>query len=114
VVRWLTLLAVLALGFAACGSSDVKGAAIKFGRTGGSIRPQRFDLEVNGMNPPVVLSLDRQVRAVWSGLDSRQCTGTLPDVATEYIRFEGRTVRVHGNCESAFTRLWNTLFAATG
>lgn len=107
---------LLALGLAACGSSSAtKPADIAFGRSGGNIAPLRVVVAANGkLGSSKVLSLDRQVRAVFGGLKSRRCPGTLPDVATEYIRFEGRTVRVHGSCEPAFTRLWNRLLAASG
>ena len=110
------VLLVSVVGLAACGgSSPPTMSHIAFGRTGGNIRPVRFDIGLvgGGLNPSALLALDKKVRAVWSGLESRQCPGTLPDIATAYIRFEGRTVRVHGDCEPAFTRLWNVLFAAT-
>jgi hypothetical protein len=106
-VRRAIVLPLLAVALVACGSSATKGADIAFGTTGGNIRPQRLVIQAGGNG------LDRQVRAVFAGLSSRQCPGTLPDFATEYIRFDGRTVRVRGNCEPAFTRLWNKLMAAT-
>jgi hypothetical protein len=37
------------------------------------------------------------------------CPKTLPDVAAEFIRVEGRTVRVHGSCIARFNRLWTAL-----
>lgn len=108
------MLALLAAGLSACGSAAVtaKPADIAYGRTGGNIRPERLTLVDGGLKPAAVLALDKKVRAVWSGLQSRQCPETLPDIATEYIRFEGRTVRVHGACEPIFTRLWNALSAS--
>ncbi|HZR91753.1 MAG TPA: hypothetical protein VFA44_05015, partial [Gaiellaceae bacterium] len=74
---------------------------------GGNIRP----LRLNVWRGSLVVSMDARLRRELPGLSSRQCPGTLPDIATEYIRFEGRTVRVHGNCEPAFTRLWDKLDA---
>jgi len=108
-VRRPLVLVLLALGVAACGSSapapTAKPTEVAFGRGGGNILPQRFVVSAHGR-------LAAQVRAAFGGLTSRQCPGTLPDLATEYIRFEGRTVRVHGNCEPAFSRLWNALSAS--
>jgi hypothetical protein len=41
------------------------------------------------------------------------CPGTLPDVAAQFIRVGGRTVRVHGSCLLRFNRLWAALTKAT-
>ncbi len=111
-MRRLALLALLAAVLAACGSSSTSTAAksgpIVFGVSGGNVRP--FHKEIPAAQAG---SLQRKVRAAFAaGLASRQCPGTLPDVATMYIRFAGRTVRVHGACEPAFTRLWNALSAS--
>ena len=112
----LTLLAVLALGLAACGSSGGKTTdsvpAIAFGRTGGNIRPVRYTPgDGIAVNYGAVVKLEGKLEPIWSGFKSRQCPGTLLDAASEYISFEGRTVRVHGNCEPQFTRIWNELVA---
>jgi hypothetical protein len=37
------------------------------------------------------------------------CRGSLPDVATTYIRVGARTVRVHGGCVPRFQRLLKSL-----
>jgi hypothetical protein len=109
-VRRAVVLPLLSAALVACGSSAGGGkpADIAFGTSGGNIRPQRFVIRAGGKG------LERQVRADFPALKSRQCPGTLPDFASEYIRFEGRTVRVRGTCEPAFTRLWNKLMAARG
>jgi hypothetical protein len=110
-VRWLILLAVLALGLAACGGSSqaAKPVKVEFGTTGGNIRPQAFVLTVNG---DLASELQKALGA--GGLTSRQCAGLLPDAAAEYIRVGGRTVTVHGSCEPRFTGLWNKLYALRG
>jgi len=102
-MRRVLVVAVLAAGLTACGSSSsAKYTYLTYGRTGGSIRPERVYVRAVG-------KLGDQVRATFGSLKSRDCPGTLPDVATEYIAFESRTVRVRGGCEPSFTRLWNTL-----
>ena len=74
------------------------------------MRPQRQALSRN-----LVASLSRRVRNDFSaGVKSRQCRGTNPDIASDFIRAEGRTVRVHGACEPRFRRLWKTLARAVG
>ena len=61
-----------------------------------------------------VLSLSHLVRKDFPELKSRQCSGTLPDIGSDFIHAEGRSVRVHGGCEPRFHRLWNTLARAVG
>ncbi len=128
------MLALLVAGLAACGgSSAATPAAIEIGTTGGNIIPTKAVLEADGHvqgsvlsmrghGPPrhllpesTVLSFDRQVGAAFAaGLASRQCPGVLPDFASAYIAFKGKTVTVHGNCEPRFSALWNKLADATG
>lgn len=79
-------------------------------RATGSFRPRRRRL-----SQAKVAALSRLVRhAFASGLRSRLCGGTNPDVGSEFIRAAGRTVRVHGGCEPRFTKLWDTLAQAVG
>lgn len=105
-IRCAVVVALLGAGLAACGGSPVtQPSRIEVGVTGGNIRPHKAVITLTG-------DRESRVRAAFAGLTSRRCPGTLPDIATEYIRFEGRTVRVHGACEPAFTRLWNALSAA--
>lgn len=102
---------------------------IVFGLGGGNIVPFQVTIEPTGrvrssgfMQPTrhrltiaKVSSLSRLVRHEFaSGLTSRQCPGTNPDVGSDYIRAGGRTVTVHGRCEPRFSRLWQTLAAAVG
>ena len=37
------------------------------------------------------------------------CSGTLPDIATTFIRFGTKTVRVHGNCVARYAKLFTSL-----
>jgi hypothetical protein len=40
------------------------------------------------------------------------CAGTLPDVASTFVRIGARTVRVHGECVPRYARLWKALAGA--
>jgi hypothetical protein len=109
-VRRLTLLAVLALGLAACGGSSeaAKPVRVEFGTTGGNIRPQTYAITVNG-------NLATQLRKAGHPGGLISCAGTLPDVAALYIRVGGSTVlKVRGSCDPSFTRLWKKLYALRG
>lgn len=79
-------------------------------RASGDVRPTRRRL-----SHARVVTLSRLVRHGFaSGLKSRLCPGTLPDIGSDFIHAAGRTVRVHGGCEPRFHRLWNTLARAVG
>jgi hypothetical protein len=79
-------------------------------RSSGFMQPTRHHL-----SPAKVALLSRLVeREFASGLESRQCTGTNPDLGSDYIHALGRTITVHGTCEPRFQRLWNTLAGAVG
>jgi hypothetical protein len=108
---------------AACGASAGGSTPIVFGLMGGNAVPYRVTIQPNGS---VRASqgwtvrrqiLPRQARRLRSEirnahLTSRLCPGYLPDFATNYIRLDGRTVRVHGRCEPRFTRVYDDLLAA--
>jgi hypothetical protein len=97
----------------------------EFGRTGGNIRP--FTVTVSkagvvrtaGAAPAHIAVVSKHQLAVLAGIASAvrfstipavtACPNTLPDVAAEFIRVEGRTVRVHGTCLKGFNRLWTAL-----
>ena len=108
-VRRSLIIALLAAGLVACGSSGhvVTSTRIEFGTTGGNIRPQKYVITEDA-------SSERRLRAALAHLTSRRCPGTLPDVASEYIRFQGRTITVHGSCELTFTHIWDQLHAMAG
>ncbi len=103
-MRRLAPAAVLVLALAACGGSS-KSLHVEFGTSGGNILPHAFSVSVNGN-----LAGDLRSAFASAGFVSRQCSGTLPDEATEYIRIDGRKVSVRGACEPRFTRLWNKLY----
>ena len=100
-----------------------------FGRTGGSIMPFTISISTSGvvtatgpapahrkrltktqlavLNRLVVDTAFQKVPAVTA------CPNTLPDIAAQFIRVGGRTVRVHGSCIARFNRLWAALNNAT-
>ena len=127
------MLAVCVAALAACGASVASTQArpmrIEFGLGGGNIVPWQVTIEPTGrirstglvrprrrrLSQAKVASLTRLVRhAFASGVRSGLCAGVNPDVGSDFIRAAGRTVRVHGNCEPRFTRLWDTLARAVG
>jgi hypothetical protein len=102
-------------------------AAVSFGQAGGNILPFTASIAANG----TVLATGRiQARSRITAAEQAKllrlaatlhfdalpaqtlCPGTLPDVATGWIRLHGRTVRVHGGCVPRFTRLYDALLAA--
>jgi hypothetical protein len=102
---------------------------IAFGVAGGNMVPYQITIEPTGrvratgsfrprrrrLSQAKVAALSRLVRQAYaSGLKSRLCARTNPDVGSEFIRAGGRTVRVHGGCEPRFTKLWDTLAQAVG
>jgi hypothetical protein len=100
-----------------------------FGRVGGNIMPFTVTISTSGavttsgpaparlrkltkrqlavLNRAVVETSFAQLPAVTA------CPNTLPDVAAQFIRVGGRTVRVHGSCLARFNRLWAALSKAT-
>jgi hypothetical protein len=126
-VRAAVLLAVV-LALAACGASAAGPGPtpIAFGITGGNLAPYRVTIQPNGsvrvrgsqrmarrrIAPAQVRRLRREIAR--AGLESRRCPGSLPDVAAQYIRSDGRTITVHGSCEPRFQRVWNELVRAVG
>jgi hypothetical protein len=99
-----------------------------FGRIGGNIMPFSIAIAAGGrvtatgpapehratVSKVQLANLDRAV------VDARfrtmpkmtLCPNTLPDIAAQYIRVGGRTVRVHGSCVARFNRLWTALSRA--
>jgi hypothetical protein len=121
-VRKASVLAAIAAALTACGSSaEARTAPIVFGVTGGNIAPYRVSIQPNGgvrgashrqIPPARVRLLQHEIEQ--AHLTSRTCTGTLPDVASQYIRVGRRAVTVHGGCEASFQRVWNDLAQAVG
>jgi hypothetical protein len=130
-VRRIAVIGVIVAALAACGVSaasiQARPRRIVFGLGGGNIVPFRVTTEPDGrvhsrgfMRPrrhrlslAKVSSLTTLVRYEFaSGLRSRQCAGTNPDIGSHYISALGRTVSVHGRCERRFSWLWNSLARA--
>jgi hypothetical protein len=130
-MRRIIVLAALVAALCACGASaaSTRPQRIVFGMAGGNMFPWQVTIEPTGrvhasgdvrpkrrrLSHAKVVSLSRLVRQGFaSGLKSRLCPGTLPDISSDFIHAAGRTVRVHGGCEPRFHRLWNTLASAVG
>ena len=129
-VSRIAILAALVAGLSACGASSAPTSptGIAFGIGGGNIVPYRVMVEPTGvirasgmglqrhaLSRNLVARLSRRVRTAFAaGVKSRQCRGTNPDIASEFIRAEGRTVTVRGTCDPRFQRLWNTLARTVG
>jgi hypothetical protein len=100
-----------------------------FGRVGGNIRPFTVTISTSGVvkatgpAPVRLAKLTKQQLAVLNRVVVETafpklaavtaCPNTLPDVAAQFIRVGGRTVRVHGSCLARFDRLWAALTRAT-
>ena len=123
----LAAVAVAAAATAAAGGAASQGG-FAFGRTGGSIRPYTVTIAAGGAvrtSGPITVAqrhLDATKLAALRRLAqrtgfatlplSKSCTGTLPDVASTFIRVGSRTVRVHGSCLAAYNRFWLALTQA--
>ena len=118
------LTAVLFLALVpAAGASPQRGFA--FGRLGGNIRPYTVSIASNGgvrvsgsatagrmkLSAAQLATLDRAVTDAHFGAfpPMTNCPGTLPDIATTFIRFGAKTVRVHGNCVARYAKLFTAL-----
>ena len=130
-MRRVVILATLLVGVCACGSSAASTTPhrIVFGIVGGNMVPFQVTIEPTGrirvsgplkpsrrqLSRAKVVSLSRLVRQGFgSGLKTRLCPGTNPDIGSKFIHAYGRIVRVHGGCEPRFSRLWDTLAQAVG
>lgn len=96
-----------------------------YGRAGGNIIPFTVTIattgavRATGAAPDHVATLTKQQLADLNRIayDVRfatipvvtACPDTLPDVAAQFIRVGGRTVRVHGGCVRRFNKLWAAL-----
>jgi hypothetical protein len=129
-MRHVVSLAALLLAIVAAdpAASAVEPSGFAFGRTGGNIRPYRVTIANSGvvrawgavtigrkkLTATQLVSLNRvATETSFEGMPaSTNCPGTLPDVASTYVRVGPRTVRVHGNCMPGYMRLWRALTAA--
>jgi hypothetical protein len=121
----LLFLAVLAAAaVAACGASAGERTPIVFGTSGGNLIGYHVTIQPNGS---VRVRGDgwssrKQIRAarvrqLWGEIEhahlvTTTCPGTLPDFASKFIRFAGRTVQVRGGCEPRFQRVYSALVSA--
>jgi hypothetical protein len=126
------LRALLALGLAATalasGASASQQTGFALGRTGGNIRPFMVSIAADGrvsVSGPVQAGRTKLTRAQLATLTkiaadvhfttlpkTTTCAGTLPDVASTFVRIGARTVRVHGECVPRYARLWKALVGA--
>src|SRR4051812_37171906 len=100
-----------------------------FGRVGGNIMPFTVTISTSGAvrrsgaAPGGTRHLTKEQLAIlnrvvvetsFSRLPAvTACPSTLPDIAAQFIRVGGRTVRIHGGCLKGFNRLWAALTKAT-
>ena len=121
----LGLAAVVLAGSAAAASQQ---AGFALGRTGGNIRPFTVTIAADGkvsVSGPVQAGRTRLTQAQVAALvklaadvrfgtlpKTTNCAGTLPDIASTFVRVGARTVRVHETCIPRYTRLWKALTAA--
>jgi hypothetical protein len=119
------LLAVVA---AEPAGSAVEPSGFAFGRIGGNIRPFTVSIANTGvvrtsgavtvlrkkLTAAQLVSLNRiAIETSFEKLPkATNCPGTLPDIASTYVRVGARTVRVHGNCVPRYARMWRALSAA--
>ena len=123
-VRTLVLALLVVAVLVPAGSASQR-TGFAFGRTGGNIRSFSVVIATDGRvrvsGPAAVgrrLLTRRQLGELnriaatgsFASLPSwTSCEGTLPDVASTFIRVGPRTVRVHGDCVADYRRLWNAL-----
>jgi hypothetical protein len=126
------LRALLALGLVAASLASVATASqqtgFALGRTGGNIRPFTVAIAADGrvsVSGPVQAGRTELTRTQLATLaklaadthfaalpKTTNCPGTLPDVASTFVRVGPRTVRVHGECVPRYSRLWRALTTA--
>ncbi len=121
------LAAVLLLALApAAGASPQRSFA--FGRLGGNIRPYTVSIGSNGvvhvsgaatagrmkLTAAQLATLNRAVTDARFGafLPATNCPGAHPDIASTFIRFGAKTVRVHGTCVARYAKLFTALSSA--
>jgi hypothetical protein len=128
-VRAVCLFAVAgALVLTACGASrETRARPLGFGLRGGNIVGYTVAIEAGGRvsiatgssvfhrRIPVrrVRQRERELQEAHLAT-SRVCPGSLPDIATQYIRLGGRTFTLRGACEPRFLHVWSALRSAVG
>ena len=132
--RLVLIIVSAALAVPALGSAAPGPTSFAFGRTGGNIAPFTVTISssgavrVTGPVEPRVGVVGPAARARLAALVETtrfsslpltiRCHGELPDVASNFVtvRRAGvtRTVLVHGDCSSRFSRLYDALARAVG
>jgi hypothetical protein len=126
-VRALLVLGLVG-GALASGAMASQQTGFALGRIGGNIRPFTVVIAADGrvsVSGPVQAGRTTLTRAQLAALDklaadarfttlpkTTNCAGTLPDVASTFVRVGARTVRVHGACVPRYARLWRALTGA--
>jgi hypothetical protein len=118
-------LAAIALALTACGAGagTAGRGPIVFGIRGGNVLEYRITIQPTGSvrvkgaeaaRQRIRPTRARRLRNVILNADLRSvaCSGVLPDVASRYVRVDGRTVTVHGECAPSFERVWADLTQA--
>jgi hypothetical protein len=126
--RQTLLAAVLLMALVPAAASASPQRSFTFGRLGGNIRPYTVTITSTGtvsvsgaatagrtkLTGAQLAVLDRAVTEARFGAlpPLTNCPGTLPDIASTFIRFGAKTVRVHGNCVARYTKLFTALAGA--
>jgi hypothetical protein len=121
-------LLLFAVAAAEPAGSAVEPTGFAFGRLGGNIRPYRVTIANSGVvhtSGPVIVRRMMLTAAQLVSLNrvatetdfemlptATNCSSTLPDFASTYVRVGPRTVRVHGSCVPRYARMWKALIAA--
>ncbi|MGH2442740.1 MAG: hypothetical protein ACRDFX_06215 [Chloroflexota bacterium] len=118
----------------ASAATSTSATAITFGRELGNILPYQVTIaasgatSLTGITPTTTPAITQQQVASFNAQAqslgffslpaSTNCAGTSPDVASRYISMTQngatRRVEVHGDCQPAFTQLYQALAAAAG
>ena len=91
-----------------------------YGRVSGNIRAERVTIARSGLVTVNAVATGTHVsarklaalqalarREEFASMPSRTiCSGSLPDFATRYITYRGRTVRARGSCSKRFETLY--------
>jgi hypothetical protein len=126
-LRALLVLGLLAVALASDATASPQ-TGFALGRTGGNIRPFTVAIAADGrvsVSGPVQAGRTKLTRAQLAALakiaadvrfttlpKTTNCSGTLPDVASTFVRVGARTVRVHGECVPRYARVWRGLVSA--
>jgi hypothetical protein len=125
-VRRFALIPVVAAAAILVGPAASASPGYSFGRAGGNIMPFTVTISAAGavkVSGPVKVGRAHLTASRLASIDSaavglawaqvpKMCPGTLPDIASTWIKVGTRTVSVHGSCSPVFTQAWNALTTA--